>query len=139
MSLDLDDGILKMESDSGKILLSAAEKTYPLQIGTESSKNFQVSWSGKLRARGANIKGTIYADEGELGDLTVTGVLDCTDGTISGGIIDGAQIYFGTGQYYLYESDSGATLKTVEKKEEGITRNGIFYKYVGPIDANRAG
>lgn len=69
------------------ILIDTTAPEYPLRIGL----NFDVDWSGNLKATNAvfdgdgEFHGTIYATGGELGDLSVTGTL--TGGTISGSYI----------------------------------------------------
>lgn len=83
MFLDIDDGILKLNRDNKFITLSADEKTYPLSIGTSSSvssRDFRVTWDGKLYAENADIEGTIWGS-------TIKG------GTIKGSYIEGAEIF----------------------------------------------
>ena len=128
MLLDLDDGILDMKVNNKFITLSASEKEWPLSIGnisSVSSRDFRVDWDGYLRANNATISGTIYADSGTLGNLDVTGTLDCSEGTIlgatiMGGTISGAKIYFGDGEFYIYEGTSSTgkvhVLKLKERK-----------------------
>ena len=92
------------------ILIDTTAEEYPLRIGL----NFNVDWSGNLKATNAvfdgngEFHGTIYATSGELGNLEVTG-------TLTGGIIDGTSITGGsvTGAYITNGSSFSVT-------EEGL-------------------
>ena len=62
---------------------------YPLSIGlasTPSGRNFRVKWDGTVYIENGEFAGEINATTGTLGNLTV-------NGTLSGGIIDGAFIH----------------------------------------------
>ena len=150
MFLDLDNGILDMKANNKFITLSADEKEWPLAIGNEqsvSSRDFRVDWDGYLKANNATISGTIHADSGTLGDLEVTGTLDCEDGTILGaeiigGTISGAEIYFGDGEFYVYEG-GGRILKLKEDKgktfQKKINNEWVTFTYQSTQKATNAG
>lgn len=62
---------------------------YPLSIGLADSpggRNFRVKWDGTVYIENGEFAGEINATTGTLGNLTV-------NGTLSGGVIDGAYIY----------------------------------------------
>lgn len=155
MLLDLDDGILDMKVNNKFITLSASEKRWPLSIGnvqSVSSRDFRVDWDGYLRANNATISGTIYADSGTLGSLDVEGTLDCSEGTIlgatiMGGTISGAEIYFGSGQFYVYEGTlSTGEVRVLKLKEEKkspfqkkIDNEWVTFEYKETQSATNAG
>ena len=98
MNIEIDDGWIQMRSKvtdnntnenfNSYIDLNASAQTYPLSIGKskyEFERNFRVEWDGSAHLTNGEFSGTIYAESGELGDLTVTG-------TLSGGQINGSEI-----------------------------------------------
>lgn len=65
------------------ITLSAAERTFPLSIGTdalEDNRKFRVAWDGTCYIEDGEFSGNINAETGTLGELTLTGWLNVVDG-----------------------------------------------------------
>ena len=65
------------------ITLSAAERTFPLSIGTdalEDDRKFRVAWDGTCYIEDGEFSGNINAETGTLGELTLTGWLNVVDG-----------------------------------------------------------
>lgn len=89
MCIDLDDGDIQM-INNGYITLSAKQTTYPLSIGSDkdiSSRNFKVEWNGTCHAINGEFSGSIDAETGSLGSLSVYGNIEL--GTRAGSISSG--------------------------------------------------
>ena len=77
----------------GAITLSTKSTDDPLTIGN----NFRVEWDGTLFAKNGEFSGTIYADDGTLSNLEITGNLSIVDGgNIS---VDDGAIYVSAEKY----------------------------------------
>lgn len=85
----------------GAITLSTKSTDDPLTIGN----NFRVEWDGTLFAKNGEFSGTIYADDGTLSNLEITGNLSIVDGgNISvdqGAIYVSAEKYDNDGPIYV--------------------------------------
>lgn len=122
---------------------------YPLSIGLASSpsgRNFRVKWDGTVYIENGEFAGEINATTGTLGNLTV-------NGTLSGGIIDGAFIrgsqivgtYVDADQLYAnlgkiggwYITDTTLQSASYSFTAEGTPTKTILDAATGTITANK--
>ena len=138
------------EGSNNTILIDTTASNYPLRVGS----NFYVDWNGDLTANDATFSdgtfyGTIYASDGELGNLAVTGTLtggSITGSAISGGSLSGAYITNGTS--FSVTEDGTVTCSDIVVTGGTITIGSNFSvaedgtltanngKFTGTIEAN---
>ena len=112
MTIDLNDPYIKMKRGGNEIVIDASKTgevtgvnspNAPFKIGS----NFAVSWDGTLYAANGEFSGTIYADDGTLQNLDITGELSI----IKGGalLLEAEQIDADGPIYIQYKKNSKVT------------------------------
>ena len=102
---------------------SDANRTYPLQIGSDGSAKFKVKWDGTLYATGGDFEGKIEADDGEIGGWSISGnCLSALNGSLKlySSYPDNAPLKIGN-------SDSKTNWRIVSGTSFGVDSGGAVY------------
>lgn len=157
MILDFVQGLIKLRSSNGDIIIDAGTNDYPLKIGN-STPNFYVEWNGTIHATEGNFSGTINAstiNSSTINGATITaesaiyipdstdpkfsvdsnGYLKAVDGDFSGKITstEGTIGGFTITKDSLYSTDNDNMLGTggVYLGAKGTFSLGTKLKYTG--------
>ena len=119
MILDFDDGLIKMTSRNGSILLDSKASRSPLRIGD----NFRVDWDGSVYAYNAYFEGDVESSNVEMSEI---GWSDIRSSTIYSGEVRGATFYGPTFHMVTTSYTHNEYRKVTEFQEAGY-----YYRRAG--------